>query len=104
MSNVARRCTTEGCAAHGRVQASATCAVCGNPTVWSVLRVPPPGEGPIAPIYCTPMPSAQHPPAPRPAGAATRTCINPVCDHFHLVQDDVRCAGCGDATVAATTL
>jgi hypothetical protein len=88
------------------VQSSATCAVCGNPTVWSVLRVPPPGEAPIAPIYSTPMPlpSSSHQPSPRPAGAATRTCVNPSCDHYHLVQDDERCAGCGYATVAATTL
>jgi hypothetical protein len=105
MSNVARRCTTEGCAANGRVQTAATCPVCGRPTVWTVLRVPPPGGGPIAPIYSTPMPLKGHPePQTRPAGSETRTCTNPACASFHLVQDAAVCAECGTATVAARAL
>jgi hypothetical protein len=106
MSNVARRCSDPACAAHGRVQSGPTCAVCGKPTTWTVLRVPPPGGGgPIAPIYSTPMPlkdpQASH---RRPAGTETRTCTNPECSSFHLVQDAVVCAGCGQATVVAKAL
>ncbi|MEZ0446434.1 hypothetical protein [Cellulomonas sp. ICMP 17802] len=97
MSNVARRCTDPACAAQGKVQAGTTCAVCGKPTQWTVLRVPPPGSGPIAPIYSTPMPVA------RPVGTETRTCTNPGCARFHLAQDDPFCGACGQATVVATT-
>jgi hypothetical protein len=105
MSNVALRCTDEACPAHGRVQATPACAVCGKPTVWTVLRVPPPGGGaPIAPIYSTPMPLKGQQPHPRPAGSETRTCTNPSCSSFHLVQDATVCAACGTATVVARAL
>ncbi|GEK23170.1 hypothetical protein [Cellulomonas xylanilytica] len=107
MSNVALRCTDEACAAHNRVQATPTCAVCGKPTVWTVLRVPPQGTGPIAPIYSTPMPlkgQGQQAAHLRPAGSETRTCTNAACSSFHLVQDAPVCAACGEATVVAKAL
>ncbi|WP_456786193.1 hypothetical protein [Cellulomonas sp. P5_C5] len=105
MSNVALRCTDTACAAHGRVQATPTCAVCGKPTVWTVLRVPPPGTAPIAPIYSTPMPlKGQQQPHVHPVGSETRTCTNPACASFHLVQDATVCAQCGSATVVAKAL
>ena len=106
MSNIARRCSDATCPAHGQVQATPTCGVCGKPTEWTVLRVPPPGTGPIAPIYSTPMPLKGHTEQPhlRPAGTETRTCTNPACADFHLVQDATVCVACGHATVVAKAL
>lgn len=101
MSNVALRCSDAACPAHGKVQVSQTCAVCGKPTTWTVLRVPPPGSGPIAPIYSTPMPLKDH---HRPAGSQTRTCTNTACPSFHMVQDAAVCGECGHATVVAKAL
>jgi hypothetical protein len=104
MSNVALRCTDPACAAHGKVQTATTCAVCGKPTVWTVLRVGLPGEVPIGPIYSTPMPLAQKRPPRRPPGADTRTCVDPACGRFRLVQDDPICGECGQPTVVAKAL
>ena len=102
MSNVARRCTTEGCAANGRVQAATTCPVCGRPTVWTVLRVPPPGEEPDRPdLLARPCRRAAPGAAHAPAGAATRTCTNPdVRPATTWSRTTAVCAGC-DATVVA---
>ncbi|WP_028051146.1 hypothetical protein [Cellulomonas sp. URHD0024] len=105
MANTALRCTDPACAAQGKVQTSKTCAVCGKPTVWTVLRVPQPGApAPIGPIYTSPMPlkgSAQ--PVARPVGVETRTCMDPQCARYRLAQDDPFCGACGTATVPATT-
>jgi len=102
MANVALRCTDPACAAQGKVQTTKTCAVCGKPTTWGVLRVPPAGQAaPIGPIYTMPMP-LKDAPAPTP-GAQTRTCTNASCARYHLAQDDPFCGACGNATVVATT-
>jgi hypothetical protein len=105
MANTALRCTDPACSAHGKVQTSKTCAVCGKPTAWTVLRVPRPGaSAPISPIYTTPMPLKGSQPPVRPVGAQTRTCMNPQCARFRLAQDDPYCGACGTATVPATTV
>ncbi|WP_156043735.1 hypothetical protein [Cellulomonas sp. URHE0023] len=102
MANVALRCTDPACAADGKVQTTKTCAVCGKPTTWSVLRVPTAGQtATIGPIYTMPMPVKD---APAPVGAPTRTCTNASCARYHLAQEDPFCGGCGHATVVATTL
>jgi hypothetical protein len=105
MSNVALRCTDPACAAHGRVQTTPTCATCGRPTVWTVLRVPPPGQAPVGPIYSTPVPARpSSTQGALPAGAETRTCTNPECARYHWVQDEAFCGACGHATVVARAL
>lgn len=104
MANVALRCTNPACSARGKVQTTKTCALCGRPTAWSVLRAGPAGQGPIGPFYTTPMPLKRHEPAPRAPGDETRTCTNPTCPRYHLAQDDPYCGACGNATVVATTL
>lgn len=106
MANVALRCTDPACTARGKVQTTTTCAVCGKPTTWSVLRVPPKDQpGPIGPIYTTPMPLKQkNRPVARPAGVETRTCTNPQCARYQLAQDDPFCGACGNPTVLATTV
>jgi hypothetical protein len=103
MANVALRCTDPACAAQGKVQTTKTCAVCGKPTTWTVLRVPSAGQAAtIGPIYTMPMPLKD---APSPtAGAQTRTCTNPSCARFHLASEDPFCGACGHATVVAKTL
>src|SRR4051794_31394748 len=99
MANTALRCTDPACAANGKVQTTKTCAVCGKPTTWTVLRVPPPGQvATIGPIYTTPMPVQG---ASVPAGTQTRTCTHEGCPRYHLAQTDPFCGACGNATVVA---
>ena len=103
MANVALRCTDPACAAQGKVQTTKTCAVCGKPTTWTVLRVPSAGQAAtIGPIYTMPMPLKDAPVST--AGAETRTCTNESCARYHLAQNDPFCGACGHATVVAKTL
>ena len=101
MANVALRCTNPACSAEGRVQTGKTCAVCGKPTTWTVLRVPPAGSPEvIGPIYTMPMPPKN---APAAVGRQTRTCPNESCPRYHVAEDDPYCGACGTATVPAET-
>ena len=105
MANVALRCTDPACAADGKVQTTKTCAVCGKPTTWTVLRVPPPGQvATVGPIYTTPMP-LKDAPAPHRYGSRDA--------HLHQPglralpprdQTDPFCGACGNATVVAKTV
>ena len=105
MANVALRCTDPACVAQGKVQTTKTCAVCGKPTTWTVLRVPSPGQAaPIGPIYTMPMPLKDAPPPAAAAGTDTRTCTNETCARYRLAQADPFCGACGHATVVAKTL
>ena len=103
MANVALRCTDPGCVAHGKVQTTKTCAVCGKPTTWSVLRVPPTGQAPIGPIYTMPMP-LKNQSEPTAGGRRDPDLPNSACARFRWAQDDPFCGACGNPTVAATTI